>query len=132
MLQRVIFIYNADAGRLAAMLDSVKKAAGSEQACSLCSITHGLFAEKENWATIDRSLGVSTEYFHRDDMPEPVRNFMNETGSGLPVVLLENNDGDFSVAVKPDELKACGGETDCLRQLLEKSLQTAGGEKLSE
>ena len=125
MMQKVIFIYNADAGRLAAMLDSVKKAAGSEQACSLCSITHGLFAEKENWATIDRSLGIPTSYFHRDDMPEPVSNFVRDQGLRLPVVLLESREGDYSVAVKPNELKACKGDPACLQTLLQAALNSA-------
>lgn len=125
MIQRVIFIYNADAGRLAAMLDSVKKAAGSEQACSLCSITHGLFAEKENWADVDRSLGVATEYFHRDDMAEPASSFVRDQDLGLPVILLENDTGSLAVAVNSDALQNCGGDPACLQTLLHAALNPA-------
>lgn len=60
MITRVIFIYDADSGVLAAIWDSAKKMVDPENACALCSITHGIFAEKAEWSEIDRSLSTPT------------------------------------------------------------------------
>lgn len=126
MIARIIFVYNADSGRLAAMLDSVKKAVRSDTACSLCTITHGLVSKKVEWGDVEDQLGFPTEYFHRDDMPPAVRQFVHDAGLDLPVVLLENTGGSFTVAVKPNALKGCGGDPLCLQDKLAAALQTAG------
>ena len=122
MIKKIVFVYNAHSGVLAAMLDSARKAAGSEEACSLCSITHGLFAEKSSWEEIERSLPVPAEYFHRDDLPGPVNDFLRAAGAELPVVLFEKSAGGYELAVASDALKACRGGPECLQGELETAL----------
>jgi hypothetical protein len=126
MIRKIIFVYNADSGRLAAMLDSVKKAVGSAKACSLCTITHGLVSKKVEWGDVENQLGFPVEYYHRDDMPPAIRRFIQKAELDLPVVLLKNSDGTFTVAVPPDALQSCTGDPTCLQGKLAAALQTAG------
>lgn len=122
MIARVIFIYNADSGILAAMWDSARKVVGSENACSLCSITHGIFTEKAEWSEIERSLGTRTVYYHRDDVPGELRDFIEHESLALPAVVIEREDGDYEVAVTADTLKICAGDPRRLKDKLEAAL----------
>ncbi len=47
-IRRLILIYNADAGKLSALVDSARKVL-KLNGCALCSITHGLAGEKDEW-----------------------------------------------------------------------------------
>ncbi len=130
--RKLIFIYNADSGRLAAMLDSVKKAVRSPKACALCTITHGLVSKRTEWADIERRLGLPAKYYHRDDMPDSVAGFLRDEGLRLPVILrdLGDPDGDgYSVAVDADALEKCRGEAACLGKLLDKALAGSAGDR---
>ena len=126
MIAKIIFVYNADSGRLAAMLDSVKKAAGSAQACSLCTITHGLISKKVEWEDIEDQLGFPTEYFHRDNMPPGVQQHVQQSNESLPLVLFELEDGGYRTGVDAPTLKNCSGDPLCLQATLAAALQTAG------
>ncbi|MFQ5657826.1 MAG: hypothetical protein ACE5G5_09820 [Candidatus Methylomirabilales bacterium] len=119
MIKRVIFIYNADSGALAAMWDSAKKVVGLENACALCSITHGVFAEKAEWNEIARSLGAPTVYYHRGDVPAELRDFIDQKSLVLPLVVFEREAGGYDVAVKAETLKSSAGDPRRLKDKLE-------------
>ncbi|MFQ5804395.1 MAG: hypothetical protein ACE5JQ_16010 [Candidatus Methylomirabilales bacterium] len=123
MIKRVIFVYDADSGALAAMWDSAKKVVGSENACALCSITHGAFAEKAEWSEIARSLGAPTVYYHRDDVPAELRDFIDQKSLVLPLVVFEREAGGYDVAVKAEMLKNCAGDPRRLKDKLEAVLK---------
>lgn len=140
MVRKIIFVYNSDSGRLAGLLDSVKKAVGSPAACSLCTITHGLVKEKQEWQRAERELGVETAYYHRDDMPDAVRRHLQDTRQdtrqdnrqdnrdnevSLPVVLFEDGEERLSVAVEAEALAACDGKPGCLEDHLQWALEAA-------
>ena len=123
--RKLIFIYNADSGRLAAMLDSVKKMVRSPKACALCTITHGLVRKRTEWEEIECRLGLPTKYYHRDDMPDSIAGFLKDEGLRLPVVLRELDDSDgggYSVAVAAGALEECRGGAACLGGLLDQAL----------
>lgn len=121
--KRVIFVYNADSGALAAMWDSAKKVVGSEKACTLCSITHGVFAEKAEWGEIDRSLGAPTVYYHRGDVPAEVRDFIDQKSLALPLVVFEWEGGDYDVAITAETVKNCVGDPRRLKDELKAALK---------
>ena len=121
--KRVIFVYNADSGALAAMWDSAKKVVGSEKACTLCSITHGVFAEKSEWGEIDRSLGAPTVYYHRDDIPAEVRAFIDQKSLPLPLVVFEWEGGDYDVAITAETVKNCAGDPRRLKDELKAAMK---------
>ncbi|MGH9805592.1 MAG: hypothetical protein ACRD4D_10520 [Candidatus Acidiferrales bacterium] len=93
MIKRIVFIYNADAGVLAAALDSARKLAAPETACALCTITHGLLKEKTEWREIECGLGAPTVYYHRDEVPADTARFLTEKRVELPAVLFEQVEG---------------------------------------
>lgn len=66
-IDSLILVYNADAGRVAAFLDSAKKAL-SIGACTLCELTHGLFGERSEWAVCRLSYRVPVTALHRDEI----------------------------------------------------------------
>ncbi|MGH9788005.1 MAG: hypothetical protein ACRD4U_04790 [Candidatus Acidiferrales bacterium] len=126
MVSKIIFVYSADSGPLAASLDSARKLANSDDACALCSITHGLLREKAEWRDIECRLGAPTAYYHRDDMPAEVRSFLQERSLPLPIVLFEKDGGDHEVAVPSDALKNCKGDPLCLKRELVAALGREG------
>ncbi len=121
--KRVIFVYNADSGALAAMWDSAKKVVGSEKACTLCSIAHGVFAEKAEWGEIDRSLGAPAVYYHRDDIPAEVRAFIDQKSLPLPLVVFEWEGGDYDVAITAGTVKNSAGDPRRLKDELKAALK---------
>jgi len=49
-ISRLYFVYNAESGTLAAIVDSAKKLL-SINGCPLCSLTHSLLGERNEWKT---------------------------------------------------------------------------------
>ncbi|MFB3141032.1 MAG: hypothetical protein ACE1Z1_07550 [Candidatus Acidiferrales bacterium] len=124
MIRKAIFIYNAVSGALAAMLDSAKKLArSSSSACSLCAITHGVFSEKAEWRDLECRLGFPTSYYHRDQIPPPVRGFIQQRNLALPLVLFELEGGGYELALSSWGLGQCVGDPNCLKERLEASLK---------
>ncbi len=123
MIRKAIFIYNAGSGALAAMLDSAKKLARSSSACSLCTITHGVFSEKAGWRDLECRLGFPTSYYHRDQIPPPVRGFIQQRSLALPLVLFELEGGGYELALSTWGLGKCAGDPKCLKERLEASLK---------
>ena len=50
MLQRLIFVYNADGGRLAGLQDMFHKILSpATYSCSLCAVTYGATSMRPEW-----------------------------------------------------------------------------------
>lgn len=65
---RLVFVYNADAGIAAALLDMVHKiAAPATYPCSLCGITYGAVAMRREWRDWLKRLAVTPAFYHRQD-----------------------------------------------------------------
>lgn len=122
MIKQIVFVYNADAGVLAAVWDSAKKLTSSPNACALCVITHGVFSEKDDWRVIEANLGFPTAYFYRNEIPQALQDFLGEKGLSLPLVLLEMEDASYAVAVAGEGLKNCAGDPNCLKEKLAAAL----------
>jgi len=84
--RRLVLVYNADSGRLNALLDMAHKLFSPQTyACDLCAITHGVFREREAWGQFVDSLPLPVDYLHRDEFHE---RYPELTGEPLPLVLL--------------------------------------------
>ncbi len=65
---RLLIVYNADAGPVAALLDMVHKiVAPSTYPCSLCGVTYGVVAMKPAWRAYLATLQLAVDFFHRPD-----------------------------------------------------------------
>ncbi len=76
--------------------------------CSLCSITHGLTGEKNEWRNCRAEIGVPIDYFHRDEIFGPMKQLV---GDALPCVVAETGAGP-RVLLTPDVLERCRGSVD--------------------
>ena len=100
-IDELLLIYNADAGRVAAFLDSARKAL-SIGACTLCDLTHGLFGERSEWADCRLSYRVPVTVLHRDDVDADTAAAAGE----LPAVLAKS-DGRTLCLVTARQLAEC-------------------------
>ena len=65
---RLVFVYNANAGLLAGVLDSIHKVASpATYPCSLCAVTYGPLAMDRRWRDWLRSLPMPVDFYHRPD-----------------------------------------------------------------
>ena len=64
----LLFVYNADSGKLNALLDSAHKIVSpSTYNCQLCQLTYGLVNEKQAWKQFREQLDEEVLFFHRDE-----------------------------------------------------------------
>lgn len=103
-IDRLIFVYNADSGLLAAIADSAKKLLRIN-GCTLCSLTHSTSGEKGEWTSCKETLGVPVEYLHRDELDARVKDVVQQE---LPCVLAETG-GALVMLLRPDVIKRCNG-----------------------
>jgi hypothetical protein len=106
-IEKIVLIFNADAGAWNALVDSTKKLF-NVNGCSLCSITHGLFGEKDEWQSCKESIGVDVDYFHRDEVDPATADLV---GDALPCVLAVTKSGS-QVLMGPDVLSRCGNSVE--------------------
>lgn len=104
IIDRLVFIYNADSGRWSAIVDSARKLL-AVNGCALCSITHGLSGEKSDWKTCRDELGVPIDYVHRDEVGGELREIV---GDQLPAVIAVCGDRKVML-LSPDVLDRCRG-----------------------
>ena len=65
---KLIFVYNANSGKLNSLFDIAHKIIKPETyACSLCSLTHGNFTEKQAWRDFRETGSVEMSFYHKDE-----------------------------------------------------------------
>ncbi len=109
-IDRLIFIYDANSGKIGAFLDSTRKLL-MIGGCALCTITHGVLGEKSEWKECQEELGVPITYYHRDEIPESLKEMV--TGH-LPCILAQVG-RRYIMLLEPAVLKRCQGDVRDLR-----------------
>jgi hypothetical protein len=101
---RLIFVYNAKAGFLNGMMDSIHKTVSPDTYdCGLCAITHGFFTMDKAWRAYLKSLPYEASFYHRPDFKAA---FPDAADLPLPLIGLEEG-GAIRVLIGPDGLKSC-------------------------
>ncbi|MCP5047279.1 MAG: GTPase [bacterium] len=68
---KLIFIYNADSGKLNALFDAAHKLIKPETyRCSLCALTHNAVSEKKAWKTFREKSGLELDFLHKDEFED--------------------------------------------------------------
>lgn len=112
----LVFIYNADSGLVSAVLDSAHKLISpSTYQCELCSITHGLFGEREAWRKFRESFDGIMTFLHRDE---------TDWQGELPIILLRV-DGTETVVGDKAFLASCK-DTGALIDHLQQAIDNTG------
>lgn len=110
---KLLFIYNANSGRINGWLDiGHKLISPSTYACDLCSLTHGVFAEREQWKQYRDASSVEMEFLHKDEFEKAY----GQQGVDLPAVMQVEEDGGLSLFLSRDEIAQCSD----LDQLIER------------
>ena len=92
-MKKLIFVYNADSGRLNALMDSLHKVVNpSSYSCKLCELTHGAIDEKKEWKNFKQSLDVETNFLHKDEF---LKAYASKFGHKFefPVILAQTEKG---------------------------------------
>jgi len=65
---RLIFVYNAEAGLAAGLIDSVHKLVSpATYPCSLCAVTYGMLTMQPAWRRFLKGLPYAVVFHHRAD-----------------------------------------------------------------
>ncbi len=98
-MNRLVFVYNANAGLLAGALDSLHKMLSpATYPCSLCAITYGSFTMDRRWRDWLRTLPIATEFYHRPDFRAA---FPHAADWPLPLVAIADDNVAHNAGLRP-------------------------------
>ena len=103
-INQLLFVFDANAGKWGAFVDSTKKAL-MIKGCALCTITHGLMGERKDWQNCKEELGVPIDYIHKNEMDDDLKRV---SGNKLPRIIARAA-GNFFLLLGPEILERCGG-----------------------
>lgn len=99
---KLTFIYNANSGKVNAWMDIGHKLISPETySCNLCAMTHGIFAEREEWKQYRSNSQTEMEFLHKDEFEKqyPEKNMFT-----YPIILKSEQDGDFEIFMNTEEV----------------------------
>ena len=65
---KLIFVYNANSGKLNALFDVAHKVfSPSTYTCNLCALTYDTFTENNTWKRFRKESKVTMEFYHIDE-----------------------------------------------------------------
>lgn len=121
-MSELIFVYNAKAGALQGLIDTVHKTVSpATYACNLCAITYGAMAMKPAWRDYLKNLPHEVHFFHKDDFRAAYPSLAVE----LPVVLFK--DGDHLRTVLSAQEVNAQPDVNALIAAMDASLRTLQG-----
>lgn len=119
MIDKLIFVYNANAGALNALLDSAHKIVSPDTYdCSLCAMTYGVFTENKAWADYRKSSNVEMDFLHKDEFLKQYRSKWLPKYT-FPIVLI-NDDSGQGVFITTEELNEIASQEDLIALVSER------------
>lgn len=103
MNEKLLFIYNANSGKINGYLYALHKLMSPKTySCNLCEITHGVFTEDKTWKKFRTSGNFPMKFLHLDEFK---KQYASKFGSkfSFPIVLLENK-GELELFISTNEL----------------------------
>lgn len=114
---KLVFVYNAEAGLIAGILDSIHKTiAPQSYDCSLCAVTHGALTMDRRWRAYLKSLPLDTVFHHRADFRTA---YPGERDLALPLVAVDE-DGKLNILLDRNDLKEIGSADELIATLDER------------
>lgn len=103
---KLIFVYNANSGKLNTLFDIAHKLISPETyECALCTLTHGALSEKEAWKEFRERTRLDMEFLHKDEFEK-----LFEQSFDYPVILKQSDTLDlFLNADEISQVKSVGG-----------------------
>jgi hypothetical protein len=113
----LIFIYNADSGKLNGLFDFGHKILSPETyKCNLCSLTHGMFTEREEWKKFRESSSHKIIFLHKDELEEQFTERFS-----YPIIL--KNDSGLNIFISTEELNNISAPEKLIKLIEQKTLQ---------
>ena len=104
MVQRLVFVYNADGGHLAGLKDLFHKILSpATYPCSLCAITYGAASMRPEWREFIKTLPVPVDFLHRDEF---VRAYPQGARHALPAAFALAENGVLTPFIEAPEMDA--------------------------
>ncbi|WP_299526456.1 GTPase [Winogradskyella sp.] len=64
----LVFVYNANSGKINALLDAGHKLfSPSTYPCSLCALTYDTFTENSTWKSFRKEININMKFYHKDE-----------------------------------------------------------------
>jgi hypothetical protein len=109
------FIYNAKTGLFNKLTDFAHKAISpATYNCNLCTLTHGTFAMKQEWAQYIKDLPLEVEFVYRDAWE------FRDAHANYPLVALQTGENKVKVLLEAEQFNELKN-----LQELKVSIQTA-------
>ena len=87
-MTKLVFVYNGDSGLVNGVMHYLhKRISPDTYPCQLCGVIYDGMSVKQEWLAFVKSLGVETEFLHRDEY----RRQYGKTNLAWPAVLLHED-----------------------------------------
>ena len=99
---KIVFVYNADKGLMNRLFDIGHKLIRPETySCQLCSITHDLLREKNEWTQYRNLSNHELEFLHKDEFQE---HYQPKRPLTFPIILKTMENNQIEVLVSTEEI----------------------------
>lgn len=117
LLKELIFVYNANSGKMNAMKDYFHKVISPKTYnCNLCSLTYDLLGMKSEWKKAIEKTGLKTVFLHKDELEDRY-----SVSYELPVILIKEGN-NVKTILNALEIKQTRNLNELIRQLNNKLL----------
>ena len=100
---RLIFVYNANSGKLNTILDSLHKITNpSTYNCKLCALTFGNFLEDRIWKNFRETSELEMDFYHKDEFLSKFKSKWLAKFE-FPLIILEQM-GELELFLSSEEL----------------------------
>ncbi|MFT4832244.1 MAG: hypothetical protein ACI815_001897 [Psychroserpens sp.] len=118
--EKLLFIYNANAGKGNALMDVAHKILSPKTyECNLCDLTFGVFVENRIWKKFREASSIEMEFLHKDEFAKAYASKFKHKFT-FPIILVETGNG-LEVLLGTQELNALKNPEDLIG-ILEKSV----------
>lgn len=115
MIEELIFVYNADSGKVNAVFDIAHKIISPKTyKCSLCALTFDTFSENKQWLEFKDNSQTEMTFLHKDEFQSKYK-----TQYDYPVVLT-NIDNAIDVLLSADVINKFTNVSDLIKKLQSK------------
>ncbi len=100
---RLVFVYNANSGKVNALLDSLHKITNPlTYNCNLCALTFGNFSENMIWKKFRENSEIEMVFLHKDEFLNQYESEIDQNHD-FPLILIEK-DSKFELILSAEEL----------------------------
>ena len=99
---KLTFVYNANSGKVNTWMDIGHKLISPDTySCNLCSLTHGVFTEREEWKKYRESSEIELEFLHKDEFE---KQYSGDSNFTYPIVLKQTGDNEYEEFISTDKV----------------------------